>query len=138
MPTPIKISELAGAGALSGTETVAIVQSGATVRATTLQIAGLASASADLTVGSSAISSGTTTRVLYDNAGVLGEYSISGTGSVAMTTSPTFVTPTLGVASATSLSAPTLYVTGVLQRPHHDPGRGGGRHVVADVADQRR
>ena len=28
---------------------------------------------------------------------------ISGTGSVAMTTSPTFVTPTLGVASATSL-----------------------------------
>ncbi len=57
-----------------------------------------------LTVGSTTISSGTTTRVLYDNAGVLGEYTISGTGSVAMTTSPTFVTPTLGAATGTSLA----------------------------------
>lgn len=59
--------------------------------------------STSLTVGSTPIASGTTTRVLYDNGGVLGEYVISGTGSVAMTTSPTFVTPTLGVASATSM-----------------------------------
>jgi hypothetical protein len=49
-----------------------------------------------LTVGTSTITSGTTTRVLFDNAGVLGEYSISGTGNVAMTTSPTFVAPALG------------------------------------------
>jgi hypothetical protein len=55
-----------------------------------------ASISTGLTVGSTVISSGTTTRVLYDNAGVLGEYSISGSGSVAMTTSPSFTTPTLG------------------------------------------
>lgn len=41
-----------------------------------------------LTVGSTAIASGTTTRVLYDNAGTLGEYPISGTGNVAMTASP--------------------------------------------------
>ncbi|MBS0243497.1 MAG: hypothetical protein JSS20_15065, partial [Proteobacteria bacterium] len=33
---------------------------------------------------------GTSTRVFYNNAGVLGEYAISGTGSVAMTTAPTF------------------------------------------------
>jgi hypothetical protein len=51
---------------------------------------------ADITVGSTVISSGTTTRILYDNAGTLGEYAISGTGSVAMTNSPTFVTPALG------------------------------------------
>ena len=54
-----------------------------------------ASGSSGLTVGTTTITSGTTTRVLYDNAGVVGEYAISGTGSVAMTGSPTF-TGTIG------------------------------------------
>lgn len=61
-----------------------------------------------LTVGNTTIASGTTTRVLYDNAGVLGEYAISGSGDVAMTTSPTFVTPTLGAATATSINGLTI------------------------------
>ena len=61
-----------------------------------------------LTVGTTAITGGTTTRVLYDNAGVLGEYTISGTGSVAMTSSPAFVTPTLGAALATSINGNTF------------------------------
>lgn len=59
---------------------------------------------AGLTVGTSTVTSGTDTRVLFDNAGVLGEYAISGTGSVAMTMSPTLTTPTLGVAAGTSLA----------------------------------
>lgn len=37
-----------------------------------------------LIVASSTITSGTTTRVLYDNAGVLGEYTITGTGTTVM------------------------------------------------------
>lgn len=46
-----------------------------------------------ITIGSTTITSGTTTRVLYDNAGVVGEYTITGTGTVvAMATAPTFVT----------------------------------------------
>jgi hypothetical protein len=56
--------------------------------------------SGGLTIGTTTITSGTTTRVLFDNAGVLGEYTISGTGNVAMTTSPTFTTPALGTPSA--------------------------------------
>lgn len=49
--------------------------------------------SADLITGQSVILSGTTTRILYNNAGVLGEYTISGTGTVvAMQTAPTFNT----------------------------------------------
>lgn len=61
--------------------------------------------SAALVVGTTAITSGTTTRILYDNAGVLGEYTISGSGTVvAMAAGPTFTTPTLGVASATSIN----------------------------------
>ncbi len=71
-----------------------------------------------LTVGTTTITSGNTTRVLFDNAGVLGEYVISGSGNVAMTTSPVFTTPTLGVASATSLATsaatPLLLTNGQL------------------------
>lgn len=58
----------------------------------------------NLDVGTTAIDNGTDTRVLYDNAGILGEYTISGSGNVAMTTSPSFTTPTLGVAAGTSLA----------------------------------
>jgi len=60
--------------------------------------------SSALTVGSTVVTAGTTTRVLFDNAGILGEYNISGTANVAMTTSPVFITPTLGVATATSIN----------------------------------
>jgi len=63
--------------------------------------------SVGLTVGASTIASGTTTRVLYDNAGVLGEYVISGTGSVCMTTSCAMTTPNLGIPSAVTLTNAT-------------------------------
>jgi hypothetical protein len=45
----------------------------------------------DLDIGGTSITGGTTTRILYDNAGVLGEYAITGTGDVVMNNSPTFV-----------------------------------------------
>ena len=95
------------------------------------QITNLAGGS--LTVGTSAITSGTTTRVLFDNAGVLGEYAISGTGSVAMTTSPSLTTPTIGdgTEAAPSLSFTSDTNTG-LYRPTADTVGivGGGNDVV--------
>lgn len=67
-----------------------------------------AAPAAALTVGSTAISSGTTARILYDNAGTLGEYTVTGSGTeVALSTSPVFVTgitspaATLGVQQTT-------------------------------------
>lgn len=60
-----------------------------------------------LTVGTTSIGSGIDTRILYDNAGTLGEYAISGTGSVAMTNSPSFTTPALGTPSAATLTNAT-------------------------------
>jgi len=55
-----------------------------------------------LTIGTTTITSGTNTRVLYNNSGVLGEYTVSGSGNVAMTTSPTFTTPDIGTATGTA------------------------------------
>lgn len=72
-------------------------------------------ANTGLTVGTSTITSGTTTRILYDNAGILGEYTITGTGTVvAMATSPVFTTPTIGAAIGTSLQLSGLTASQIL------------------------
>ena len=64
-----------------------------TVNCTTLLGSGDLVISTGLTVGTTTITSGTTTRILYNNAGVLGEYTLTGSGTVvAMQTAPTFVT----------------------------------------------
>jgi len=65
-----------------------------------------------LTIGTTTITSGTNFRVLMNNGGVLGEYSTTGTGVVAMNTSPTFITPTLGVATATSINGVVITTGG--------------------------
>ncbi len=58
-----------------------------------------------ITIGTTTITSGTNTRILYDNSGVVGEYTLTGSGTVvAMQTSPALITPALGVATATSLA----------------------------------
>ena len=48
-----------------------------------------------ITIGTTTITSGTNTRVLYNNSGVVGEYAITGTGNVVMSTSPTITTPAI-------------------------------------------
>lgn len=75
----------------------------------------LISASAiSITVGTTTVASGTTGRVLYDNAGVLGEMTNTGSGTVnVLQTSPTLITPALGVASATSIGVSGIITTGV-------------------------
>jgi hypothetical protein len=56
-----------------------------------------------LVVGTTPIIGGTNTNIEYNNNGVVGEYSVSGTGSVAMTNSPAFVTPALGTPASGNL-----------------------------------
>lgn len=56
-----------------------------------------------LVIGTTTVTSGTNTRIPYNNAGVLGEYNISGSGSVAMTTNGVFTTPNLGTPSTINL-----------------------------------
>lgn len=60
----------------------------------------ISSVSAGIIVGTTVITGGANTKILYNNSGIVGEYTISGTGDVAMTNSPTFVTPALGTPSS--------------------------------------
>ena len=60
-----------------------------------------------LTVGTTAIASGTSGYILYDNAGVLGNLATTGSGSVVQATSPVLVTPNLGTPSAATLTNAT-------------------------------
>lgn len=85
----------------NGTAISAItVGSGLNFAGGTLSATGVAGS---IVVGTTTITSGTDTRILYDNAGVLGEYTITGTGTVvAMQTAPTF---------ATSITTPSVLAT---------------------------
>lgn len=86
--------------AIAGTNTITFPASTGTVALTS-------DISDNITVGTTTVTSGTDTRILYDNTGTLGQYAISGTGSVAMTNSPTLVTPALGTPSSATLTNAT-------------------------------
>ncbi len=99
------ISVLVGRGAASGAGVFQEITLGSnlTMTGTTLSASG---GSSTLTVGTTAIASGTIGRVLYHAAAdVLGEMTTTGSGTVlALATSPTLVTPVLGVATGTNLT----------------------------------
>jgi hypothetical protein len=72
-----------------------------------------------MTIGTTTVLSGSTTRVLYDNAGVLGEYPITGSGSVVLSASPTITSPTItgaftatGLVTVADLANPSVTVNG--------------------------
>ena len=87
----------------------------------------------DLDIGSTAITGGTTGRVLYDNAGVLGEYTVTGTaGSVVLSTSPTFTTSIIdplvigGTAASSTLTLQSTSGVGTSDSILFKVGNNGG------------
>jgi hypothetical protein len=71
--------------------------------------------SSSLTVGTTTIAGGSTGRIEYNNGGVLGEMTTTGSGTVvALATSPSFTTPSLGAATATSLDTATINHSGTI------------------------
>ena len=63
--------------------------------------------SSAITVNTTTITGGTTGRVLYDNAGTVGELATTGSGNVVLATSPTLVTPILGTPTSGTLTNAT-------------------------------
>lgn len=72
-----------------------------------LQDCGVAPSTSPIAVGTTTITGGTNTNILYDNAGVLGQLTPSGTGSVCMTINCVMITPNLGTPSAATLTNAT-------------------------------
>jgi hypothetical protein len=68
-----------------------------------------------ITIGTTAITSGTNGRVLYDNSGIVGEMTTSGSGTqLALTSAPTLTNPVVGTQATSDNStkaASTAYVT---------------------------
>jgi len=60
-----------------------------------------------IVVGSTSVNSGTSGYVLYNNAGVLGNLTNTGTGNNVLATSPTLVTPILGTPTSATLTNAT-------------------------------
>lgn len=67
-----------------------------------------------VTVGTTAISGGTSGRVEFNNSGLLGELPITGSGSVVLSTSAALTTPNLGTPSAVNLTNATVVPAGQL------------------------
>lgn len=70
-------------------------------------LASSASTADNVTVGTTTVTSGTNGYILYNNSGTLGNLATTGTGNVVLATSPTLVTPALGIPSAITLTNAT-------------------------------
>lgn len=104
LATSPSVSGLTVTGSFTATGLVgnaALVNPSTTVNGQTCTLGStctITATAASITTGTTTVASGVAGRVLFNN-GTLGEYAISGTGSVAMTASPTF-TGTVTAAAA--------------------------------------
>lgn len=95
----------------SGTDTLTLVGSGVTITTNAATDTITFTASSGLTVGTTVITNGTSGRILYDNGGVVGEMTTTGTGTILMLAASPTTTGTLTGAAATFSGAVS---TGIL------------------------
>lgn len=85
----------------------ALANSSITINGSAVSLGGSTTIATGLTIGTTAITGGTSGTLLYDNAGVLGKLTPTGTGSPVLSTSATLVTPALGTPTALVLTNAT-------------------------------
>lgn len=110
-------------GLTLGSGQILIGQSSGPPVATTISNCGLTSGGAltcpgggggTIVIGTTPITGGSSSRVLYDNAGFVGELTPTGSGNVVLSISPTLVTPVLGVPASVDLTnANNLPISGI-------------------------
>jgi hypothetical protein len=113
LATAPTIAGLTATGSLTATGLVTnadLVNAATTVNGQTCTLGStctVTAAATGVTISTTAIGSGTSGRVLYDNAGVLGELTTTGSGSAVLASSPSLVTPNIGAATGTTLTTTT-------------------------------
>jgi len=105
------ITNLPAVISLSGTEEIPLVQNGTTSRATVNQIGTAVSSNFGIVVGTTPVTNASNGYILYNNGGLAGVVGTTGTGNVVLSSSPTLTTPSLGVATATSLNGLKITTT---------------------------
>jgi hypothetical protein len=84
----LKNKTISGANnTLSSIGNSSLTNSSVTINGSSVSLGGsvtVTAAASSITVGTTSVSSGSTGRVLYDNGGTVGEYAITGTGSVPL------------------------------------------------------
>ena len=111
LPTGLTAPAFTITGSLTATGLVTnadLVNQSTTVNGQTCTLGSTCTISASagtITVGTTTVASSTTTDVLFNNGGILGNYAITGTGSVVMSVTPTLTgIPVLGAPTATSIA----------------------------------
>jgi hypothetical protein len=99
---------------------------------------------ASLTLGTTTISGGANGRIEYNNAGVLGELAVTGSGNAVLATSPSIVSANLNTPSAINLTnataVPATQLTGIVGTTHGGAGatigalKGDGAGIVSRAA----
>jgi hypothetical protein len=95
------------------------------------------SAGGGVTIGTTTVAGGTSGRVVFDNAGIAGEYPITGTaGNVVMSTSPTIATPTISSPTISgTITAPNLVTNTNLAQASAATFKGNPTSSTANVQD---
>lgn len=89
LASPVFSGTVSGAGTIPNT---VLVNSATTVNGVSCALG--STCSPPVIIGTTPISGGTTARILYDNAGAVGELATTGSGNVVLATSPTIASPT--------------------------------------------
>lgn len=108
LTSPIVTGTLGGTGVIPN---AALVNAATTVNGQTCTLGStctVTASAASVTVGTTTVTGGVSGNIFYNNAGVLGEKTPTGTGNPVLDTSPTLVTPNIGAATATSINGLTV------------------------------
>lgn len=102
---PLTVQEVDGSPKKTGVTKIVVSNGTLTISGSTATIT-TGGGGGGITIGTTTIASGTTTRVLYNNGGTLGEYPVTGSTNVVMSASPT-LTGTVALAAMTASGAIT-------------------------------
>jgi len=102
---PITVKEVDGSPVCNNCRTFVFPNGSLTVSGNKVTVATGGGGGSGITIGTTTVTSGTNTRVLFNDGGVVGEYAVTGTGNAVLSTSPTITTPAITTSQTTTRDA---------------------------------